>query len=122
MDSPEWTLQGVTRANRRVWTTLLMAPSQSPSAMPQIVAVHTLRNWNMSNTTLASASVAITFGMTSWVTSLSRSSAEDVLAFLGLAGSLEQFKIVIIIFVYMAAFFAFTQSMRYFSGYKETMR
>lgn len=107
---------GVTRANRRVWAASLMQPANSPSNMQQIVAVHTLRNWNMSNTTLASASVAITFGMTSWVTALSKASAEDVLNFLGVSGSLDQYKIVIIIFVYMGAFFSFTQSMRYFSG------
>lgn len=110
--APSMTVLGTTRAVRRIWTAELMTPG---SSLQQITAVHTLRNWNLSNAMMASASVAITFGMTSWVTALSKATAEDVLNFLGGSASLDEYKIVILIYVYMAAFFSFTQSMRYLS-------
>jgi hypothetical protein len=53
--------------------------------------------------------------MTSWITALARSSQDAVLSFLGISGSLDQYKIVILICLYMTAFFSFTQSMRYLS-------
>jgi hypothetical protein len=53
--------------------------------------------------------------MTSWITALSKASSADILQFLGISGSLDQYKIVILIFIYMGAFFSFTQSMRYLS-------
>ena len=53
--SPSSTVLGVTRATRRIWAAELMQPPESASHTPHVVAVHTLRNWNMSNTMMASS-------------------------------------------------------------------
>ncbi|KAI9018847.1 hypothetical protein DFJ74DRAFT_675123 [Hyaloraphidium curvatum] len=116
--APHRTVMGVTKATRKIWAAELMMPPSSPSNLQQIVAVHTLRNMNMSNTMMASACVAITFGMTSWVSALSKASAESIISFLGGSGSLDEYKIVAIIFLYMAAFFCFTQSARYLNHFE----
>ena len=113
--APQTTVLGTTRSVRRIWSAELMV-----GGVQQITAVHTLRNWNMSNTMMATAAVAITFGMTSWVTALSKASVNDLIGFLGIAASLDPYKIITLIYVYMFAFFAFTQSMRYLSGWTES--
>jgi hypothetical protein len=54
-NTPQATVMGVNRATRRIWASTLMQPKESAYHAQHIIAVHTLRNWNMSNTMMASA-------------------------------------------------------------------
>ncbi|KXS22024.1 DUF599-domain-containing protein [Gonapodya prolifera JEL478] len=104
--SPNATVLGSTRRIRKLWVAGIMRTGD------QILAVQSMRNWLMASSLAATVSVAVTFGITSFVSGLSKlsASADD---YLGLPETVRGYKIVTLIVLQMLAFFCFVESMRY---------
>ncbi|KNC96827.1 uncharacterized protein SPPG_07661 [Spizellomyces punctatus DAOM BR117] len=102
--NPNRTVIGLTRAARRAWCRVVVEKKDG------ILTVQTLRNWLMTSSLLATASVTITIGLTAFVSNLSKSNNANLLSL-----DIYQWKFVILISFYAGAFFSFTQAMRYFT-------
>ncbi|KAI9094029.1 hypothetical protein DFS34DRAFT_629646 [Phlyctochytrium arcticum] len=101
---PHLTVLGLTRAARRQWVRAVVERNEGT------LAVQTLRNWLMTASLLATASVTLTVGLAAFASDLRQSAASGSQSL-----TFYQWKLVILIVSYMCAFFAFTQTMRYFT-------
>ncbi|KAI9208057.1 uncharacterized protein BJ171DRAFT_490110 [Polychytrium aggregatum] len=101
------TVIGLTRDARRVWVMKIMEKPDS------ILGVQTLRNWVMSSSQLASTAVVILLALTAFIPIPGRS-GQSLLAAPTDDPTLI-IKMAMLCVSFMVAFFAFTQSMRYFN-------
>ncbi|KAI9201798.1 uncharacterized protein BJ171DRAFT_516538 [Polychytrium aggregatum] len=99
------TVIGLTRRARRTWTAKII---EKPDA---ILGVQALRNWIMASSQLASTSVAVMAGLVAFMTSFGKQSD----SLLSPGDSSLSTKLGALAFIFMLAFFSFTQAMRYFN-------
>ncbi|KAI8891854.1 hypothetical protein BC833DRAFT_613162, partial [Globomyces pollinis-pini] len=109
---PHNTMAGWTSCVRRSWVAQILHKKSG-----DILAVQTLRNWILAATMLATACVAFSFGLMSFIAQSFRVADPGNNTFLRtiLEDQLIGFKTVAIIGLNFTAFFSFTQSIRYFN-------
>ncbi|KXS15515.1 DUF599-domain-containing protein [Gonapodya prolifera JEL478] len=103
---PYSTVLGLTRQTRHLWVTGIMRTGD------QILAVQSLRNQLLSSSLTSAVSVAITFGVTTFVSGLSKLN-DNADTYLGLPATVRGYKVVMLIVIQMLAFFCFMQCNRY---------
>ncbi|KAI9313668.1 hypothetical protein DFJ73DRAFT_804341 [Zopfochytrium polystomum] len=117
---PSATVYGLNATARRAWVASVMIKKQD------IVAIQSLRNWIMGATALASTSVVIIFGFVAFVATIAThtdaisSSDSTPPTPLGkdfgfVLDAAFGYKVLGILVVYMAAFFAFVNAVRFFN-------
>ena len=107
--SPEKTAIGHANRSRRLWV------KSAIDERRDILAVQTLRNWNMAASFLASTAVLLTIGLLSFL--LGPGQIPAMLNKLNFFGSTDEtlftFKTLLLVLCFLAAFFNFSLSLRY---------
>lgn len=108
---PDSTPFGLGAISRRLWVESVMAERRD------VLAVQTLRNWTMGATLFASTAFVVSVGLISFV--LAASDVPEFVHRLNFLGATSQHMIVIKVLIllvnFFAAFFNFTQAIRYFN-------
>lgn len=108
---PERTAIGHANKSRRVWVKNVMDERRD------ILAVQTLRNWNMAASFLASTAVLLAIGILSFL--VHSDQVPDVLYRLNFFGSRIEahftFKVMVLALCFLVAFFSFSLALRYFN-------